>query len=278
MCHHCVIDEVKQKMLSRRHFFRGAGALAATAAVASTSHAQAPAPPTSALAASAKIHDMTHELHSAFPTYFGAQQFFMESKFKYSEHKFNLFELRVNEHTGTHIDAPLHFSADGNSVAEIAVESLVAPLVNIDIREKAANNPDAQLTPDDIRNWIAKYGPLPKNCCVAMNAGWDAHVNGAKYRNADAKNVMHFPGFHVEAARMLIEDGATVGIASDTLSLDFGPSPDFATHYAWLPTGRWGLECLANLAALPARGATLIVGALKIRGGTGGPARVFAWL
>ena len=65
-------------------------------------------------------------------------------------------------------------------------------------------------------------------------------------------------------------------IGVDTLSLDFGQSPDFATHYAWLPSGRFGIECLANLDALPASGATIVIGAPKHRGGTGGPARIMA--
>lgn len=87
---------------------------------------------------------------------------------------------------------------------------------------------------------------------------------------------MHFPGFHVEAVQMLMDEANAIAIAVDTLSLDYGPSEDFATHYAWLPTNRWGLECIANLGALPATGATLVVGAPKHRGGSGGPARVFA--
>ncbi len=45
----------------------------------------------------------------------------------------------------------------------------------------------------------------------------------------------------------MIESGKAVGIAVDTLSLDFGASKDFATHYSWLPSGRWGLENVANL-------------------------------
>ena len=111
MCDRCIIEGVKQDMLSRRRFFQGAGAAAAGAAVGvaspSAAVAQAPAP-ASVTATGAKVQDLTHELYADFPTYFGGQQFFMEQKFKYSEHKFNLFELRVNEHTGTHIDAPLH--------------------------------------------------------------------------------------------------------------------------------------------------------------------------
>jgi kynurenine formamidase len=89
---------------------------------------------------------------------------------------------------------------------------------------------------------------------------------------------MHFPGFHVEAAKVLLETTTASGIAVDTLSLDFGPSPDFATHNAWLPSGRWGLEAVANLGRLPEKGTMLVVGAQKIRGGTGGPCRVFAFV
>lgn len=75
---------------------------------------------------------------------------------------------------------------------------------------------------------------------------------------------------------MLMEETLAIGLAVDTLSLDHGMSADFATHYAWLPSNRWGIENIANLDKLPAKGATLVVGAPKHRGGTGGPCRVFA--
>jgi kynurenine formamidase len=271
MCDACVIDSVKDRMLSRRSLFRAAAGGAATFAAAGTgalSPAVAQAP--------TSVTDLTHELHEKFPTFFGEQQFFREQKFNYKDHKFNLFELRVNEHTGTHLDAPLHFSEDGRSVAEIPVSDLVVPLAIVDIREKAAASPDAQLTPDDIKAWIAKNGDLPERVCVALLSGWGAHVGTDKFRNADGEGKMHFPGFHVEAVQYLAENSTAVGIAVDTLSLDHGISPDFATHYAWLASGHWGLEGAANLDQLPAKGATLIVGAPKVRGGTGGPSRVLA--
>jgi kynurenine formamidase len=109
-----------------------------------------------------------------------------------------------------------------------------------------------------------------------MNSGWDAHVNSGMFRNADAEGKQHYPGFHVEAAQMLLEETTAIGLAVDTLSLDHGISADFKTHYAWLPTNRWGLENVANLASLPATGATIMVGAPKWRGGSGGPSRVVA--
>lgn len=271
MCDLCVINSVKNRMLSRRDFFKatavGAG-LAATAAATGAMPAMAQTP--------TKIADMTHELYETFPTFGGEQQFFKEKLVDFAKDGYNLYNLTYNEHTGTHMDAPLHFSEDGQSVAEIPVENLVAPLCIIDIKAKATESADAQVTPEDLKAWISANGDIPDGACVAMNSGWGVQVLTDKFRNADENGVMHFPGFHLEAAQMLMEEANVVGIAVDTLSLDFGPSPDFAVHYAWLPSNRWGIECIANLDALPASGATLVVGAPKFRGGTGGPSRVMA--
>jgi len=76
---------------------------------------------------------------------------------------------------------------------------------------------------------------------------------------------------------MLIERGAA-SVAVDTLSLDHGPSTSFAFHTQRLGSGRWGIECAANLGTLPPVGATLVAGAPKIAGGTGGHGRVRALL
>ncbi|MEL6521077.1 MAG: cyclase family protein [Pseudomonadota bacterium] len=267
MCDICVMNAVKDKMLSRRSFFTGA---AVGAAALSTSALSTPA----MAAGHATVEDMTHTLHENFPTYFGESQFTPEQIFNFAEHSFNLFQYTINEHTGTHIDAPLHFSADGTSVDEIPVSSLIAPLCVIDIAARAAEDADTQVTPDDVSAWIAANGDIPDGACVAMYSGWAAKVDTDGFRNFDGEK-QHYPGFHIEATQMLLETGAQ-SMAVDTLSLDHGISADFATHYAWLPTGRFGIENIANLDKVPASGATLVVGAPKYKGGTGGPARIFA--
>ena len=270
MCDICVMNAVKDKMMSRRGFFKTAATGAAAAAVGSTMTG------TAAMAAGhGSVIDMTHTLDADFPTYFGVPGLEMEQKFNFAEHNFNLFHLSVNEHTGTHIDAPLHFSADGKSVDEIPVENLIAPLCVIDIAARAADDADTQVTPDDVKAWIAANGEIPANACVAMHSGWAAHVKSDKFRGFKDE-AQHYPGFHVEAAKMLMEETGATSIGVDTLSLDHGLSADFATHYAWLPSGRFGIENLVNLDKVPAAGATLVVGAPKHRGGTGGPARIFA--
>ena len=134
----------------------------------------------------------------------------------------------------------------------------------------------ADLVADDIAAWTSAHGDIPAGACVAMHSGWSGKVGGDGFRNADAEGKQHYPGFHPEATQMLIEGGAAGSIAVDTLSLDHGASTTFDVHYQWLPSGRFGIENIANLDKVPAAGATLVVGAPKIRGGTGGPARIFA--
>jgi kynurenine formamidase len=266
MCDHRVIESVRRRMISRRGLFRGGAALAAGAA----------AGPLPALAqGSVEVLDLTHTLDEDFPTFGGEPGLSREKPITIERDGYNLYVMTINEHTGTHIDAPLHFSEDGTPVDELAVENLVVPLCVVDIRARAAEHADAQLTPDDLQAWIDANGEIPDRACVAMLSGWGEKAPDQAFRGADADGALHFPGFHIEAAEMLLETGAAA-IGVDTMSLDYGASPDFAVHYRWLPAGRYGIEALANLERLPAAGATLVVGAPKVRGGTGGPARIFA--
>jgi kynurenine formamidase len=272
------------KRLSRRDFLKAGAALVAGAML-----------PTPVIAASAKRSqeveltdvmarpfkravDLTHVITEDFPTFFGPPNLDIETLFSYDPDGFNMFRWHLVEHTGTHMDAPFHFSPDGMSADQLPLSMLIVPLVVVDIRAKAEENPDAQLTLEDLRAWERRHGRIPKDACVAMNSGWAAKVNTPEFRNADANGVLHFPGFHVEAAEFLLEERQVNGIAVDTLSLDYGQSADFATHYRWLPANRWGMEAIANLDAVPARGATLIVGGPKIAGATGGPSRLIALL
>ena len=55
-------------------------------------------------------------------------------------------------------------------------------------------------------------------------------------------------------------------------------SGDFPVHTRWLGANYWGLECAAHLGDLPPIGATLVVGAPKFAGASGGPSRVIALL
>jgi kynurenine formamidase len=225
------------------------------------------------------VLDLTHPLFEGFPTFDGSKWFTMEKKFTFAKEKLNINTWTVVEHTGTHMDAPLHFTADGHSGDEIPINDFVVPLAVVDISQRAQDNPDTALTPDDIKQWEAANGPLPEGCCVIMNAGWHRLLDSPRYTGRDDAGKNHCPGFHGETAHMLLTERNVKGIGVETLSLDTGLETrggEFPVHYAWLGSGRWGVEAVANLDALPAKGAILVLGGPKVRGGTGGPSRVIA--
>ena len=271
MCNACVIDQVKANMLSRRSLFGGAAATTAAVLAAGLGGARP------ALAqASGKVIDLTHAYDETFPTFDGNPGILYEPAVKFADSGYQLWKLTIYEHTGTHIDAPLHFTADGTSVADLAPEKLVCPLCIIDITAKAKEDANATVDPADIEAWVSANGAIPAGACVAFTSGWAAKVATPEFRNTpDGK--FAFPGFSKAATDMLAGlDVACIGV--DSLSLDPGNSADFAVHNSWLPSGRYGIEGLANLDQLPAKGATLVVGAPKHKRGTGGPARVLALL
>jgi kynurenine formamidase len=106
------------------------------------------------------------------------------------------------------------------------------PLVVVAIRAAASIKADARLTPDDLKAWEQKHGPMPAGAVVPLFSGWESRVNDArKFFGLDDKGGYHFPGFHVEAVEFLQEHRQVKGIAIDTLSLDSGINADFPVHH-----------------------------------------------
>lgn len=223
------------------------------------------------------VADLTHVLGAQFPLFPGAAPFRIQQAVSHDKDGYYGSILTYWEHSGTHMDAPVHFAPNGLFVDQLRIENLVVPAVVINITEKVRRDPDALVTPDDIRAWERRYGRIPDNAAVLMASGWGARAGSVEaFRNTDSSGVMHFPGFGKEAIDFLLTERRISGIGVDTLSLDHGPSTTFAVHYTILPTNRWGLENLANLESIPPSGATLFVGAPKIASGSGGPTRVMA--
>ena len=224
-----------------------------------------------------RVLDLTHTLHADFPFPMD-HAFSMERISTRPKDMWNIYRWHFHEHIGTHIDAPFHCS-EGDTVERIAADKLFGPLVVVDIRTKAAANPDAQLTPDDLKAWENRHGRIPDGAVVAMCSGWDSKVGNARaFFGRDDRGGFHFPGFHLEAVQFLCEQRQVHGIAVDTISLDPGNSNKFPVHHDWLGQNRWGLENVANLQEAPASGATIVVGSPKVTGGSGGPSRVLALL
>jgi kynurenine formamidase len=275
MCAPGVLASLACPDLSRRSLLKfGLGAAVAAAAALPAGLAQAA---TVRRTTFSNVADLTHVLGAGFPTFPGGAPFVITQAVAHDKDGYFGSNISYWEHTGTHMDAPIHFAPNGLFVDQLPVETLVVPAAVINLGERAARDPDSVVTPDDLRAWERRYGRLPDGAAVLMASGWGARAGSqAEFRNADSGGTMHFPGFGKAAIDFLLTERRISGIGVDTLSLDFGPSADFAVHYTLLGTNRWGLENLANLESIPPSGATLFVGAPKVAGGSGGPTRVMA--
>ncbi|MDT0319919.1 cyclase family protein [Streptomyces millisiae] len=271
------------RRVGRRALFRmsaigGAGIAATTALGGVASAATATGRGAGPSGRSPRVVDLTHELGEDFPVVYKLVEQPEIEQIKFLDvDGFNANQLTVNEHSGTHIDVPGHFSPGAPTLEQLSAELLVVPLVVIRIADRASRDHDARLTVNDIRKWESRYGRLPARSFVAVDSGWWRRVDtpGA-FLNEDSSGVFHFPGISPEAAAFLVQERNVVGAGTDTSSLDGGAAAVPLTHQTLLPAGKYGIENLAALDSAPDNGATLIVGAPKHRGGFGGQIRALA--
>jgi kynurenine formamidase len=275
MCAPSIIEAVRQD-LSRRHFLAALGG-ASFAALARPEPAAAQPKPIRLANGFRDAHDLTHTFSPKTPVFPAFKPVQIRQRFSIAKDGFFANEITFDEHTGTHLDGPAHFVAGGGTADLIAVDRLFAPLAVVSIEARAARDPDATLTVDDLLAWEKRHGRLPRGAFVAMYSGWDARIGSPdRFLNKDAKGTMHAPGFSEMAARFLVQERDIVGAGVDTLSLDIAAAEKFVAHLALLGAGKYGVELIANLGRVPPAGATVIVGAPKHEGASGGPVRVFA--
>jgi len=226
-----------------------------------------------------RVLDLSYAISDKMVAWPGDEKVF-EAKVNASIEKNGYFtrSFWMLEHYGTHLDAPAHFPPGRATVDQIPVKQLFGPAAVLDARVDGAKDADYQVPALRVEEWEKRHGRIREGSIVLLRTGWASRWPDAqKYRNQDAQGKMHFPGFSIEAARLLI-DRKVSGLGCDTLSIDYGASTDFAVHHLTLGGGLYHLENLADLTALPETGAFLVVAPIKLEGGSGGPVREFALL
>lgn len=193
---------------------------------------------------------------------------------------YSAYSISTPEHGGTHLDAPVHFSADGLTTDRIPPGALIGNAVVIDISDKAAADRDYLLSVDDVRSFEEEYGRINAGDIVLLRTDWSHYWPDAKAylgddTPGDATN-LEFPSFGGDAARLLVDERAVAVLGVDTASTDSGQSTDFIVHRIAAARNVSNLENLTNLDQLPPTGATIIALPMKIEGGSGGPVRVVA--
>lgn len=236
-----------------------------------------------------QVVDLTHRLDPDFPVIILPPEFGQCARFRMEEvsaydHRgpaWKWHNLTLNEHTGTHFDAPIHWisgkDVPNGAVDEIPASAFIGPVVVIDCSAGAARDADFELTPDIITEWEERHGVIPAGAWVLMRTDWSKRA-GIDYLNMRADGP-HSPGPTPQAIKLLLERDIR-GFGTETVGTDAGQGahydPPYPAHYLLHGAGKYGLQCLCNLDQLPATGAMLIAPPLKIKGGTGSPLRVLA--
>ena len=185
----------------------------------------------------------------------------------------------MSEHGGTHLTAPASYYPNGRTADRYTATELVKPAVVIDIRPQCQANPDYALTRADVLAWESRHGTVPSGALALLLTGWaERWDNPAAYLGADTDGNLHFPGFGLDAAKLLLNGRAAAGLGTDTPGVEPGVDAGLSLSRLALSQPRIVLENLANLHRLPATGAVLVIGLLRLSGASGAPAAVTVFL
>lgn len=234
---------------------------------------------------SGSIIDLTHDFSEETVYWVTSKEFELEEVAKGMTDKgyyYSAFNFGAAEHGGTHLDAPIHFAENGQSVEEVPLEKLMGRAIKVDVSPKAAKNRDYQVGLKDLLAWEEENGKIPAKSIVLLETGYaqyypdKAQYLGTEERGAAAVKDLHFPGLDPEAAQWLVDHRDIHAIGIDTPSIDYGQSKNFESHVILLGKNIPVFENVASLMALPAKGFQVIALPMKIKGGSGAPLRIIA--
>jgi kynurenine formamidase len=223
----------------------------------------------------ARLIDLSQTLEEHMPSYPTHSKYFHDLWGSYWHGGRSLtYQLVMNEHNGTHVDAPAHFISDAKPQAHVTIENvpltrLMGRGVRIVCREFKEGD---YVSKAFLTDWEGKHGALQAGDIVVFDFGWAAHW---ALRPNEKRYLTDWPGVSMEAAEYVLEKQvAAIGV--DTLS----PDPPAALssrpiHPVVLEKQMLIIENLCNLDALPDF-FLFIALPLKIRGGSGSPIRPIA--
>ena len=184
------------------------------------------------------------------------------------------YQLVLNEHNGTHVDAPAHFISDAKPQAHVTIEQVpLGRLMGRGVRLDCRQFHEGDYLPKGfVIQWEAEHGAIKAGDIVLFDFGWAAHWG---LRPHNQPYLADWPGVSMDAAEYLVEKSvAALGV--DTLSPD--PPEALRTkpiHPVVLEKQVLIIENLCNLDQLPDFFLFLAL-PLKIRGGSGSPVRAVA--
>lgn len=203
----------------------------------------------------AKIIDITVPLSADLPTFPGDPRFHMEFAHRIADGQpYNVARVTMGVHSGTHIDAPYHFLADGATVDQLPLEILMGKVrvVEVGVRDKIER---ADLEELDLRDDLR----------VLLKTRMSGQLRQPEFQE-------DFVYLTPDAATYLVQAGIKL-VGIDYLSIEKFGSHDYAAHHALLGAGVVVVEGV-DLSEVEPGEYDMTCLPLRLVGGDGSPARV----
>jgi arylformamidase len=168
----------------------------------------------------------------------------------------NLSRLACSAHTGTHVDAPLHFIDDGAPVEQLPLDVLIGPALVVELADAEAITPahlDALVLPEQTTRLLFKTR------------------NSALWQQPAHAFASDFVALTSDAAAWMVQRGIQL-VGIDYLSVQLFQDTDSLTHRLLLEAGVVIVEGL-NLYDIEPGSYQLICLPLMLMGSDGAPAR-----
>lgn len=129
--------------------------------------------------------------------------------------RYNLSTLVMGTQTGTHVDAPYHFSNSGETIDNMELDFFLGEAVVVRVTDKKA---DEAITLEDIE-------PYKEEICegkiVLFNTNW--------YKTRGTDEFFHHPYVNGDVAKYLVDNGVRF-IGIDTINADQTGGTEFPVH------------------------------------------------
>lgn len=211
-----------------------------------------------------KYVDLTLEISNKIPIFPGSPspQFLKWSTIK--DDKYNLELLFLSSHTGTHLDAPYHFTENGAKIHQIPITRLIGKSLLIKIK-KLKNQ---EITKKDLLEFERKHGKIKEHASVFFFTDWQKN---SKKKFFFTNN----PGLSKSASKYLVSKKINL-VGIDSPSIDLGKDLSFSTHKILSKNNILIVENLINLEKIPGTTFDFIILPLKLKDATGSPVRAIA--
>lgn len=220
-----------------------------------------------------KIYDLSHPLYDGLVTHPSHPRViinnFVTHEFSAPRYKppcrgFATKQVLVSDHAGTHVDAPLHFYPEGQSIDRQPLDRYYGPAVLIDAADKQLRQPvDAAMVEQALQKDGLEIAPGD----IVLVRAWKGDWKDPDFH--------HAAGIDIKAARWLHRAGVkAVGI--DLGNIEDNADMSRQVHLFLLEQGVAIYENLANLEKLPAKRFVFAGFPLPLQGCTGSPVRAVA--